>query len=141
VRELPGHCWGTFGRTRQELPIAWARLGLVGKLMVGRWRLLTSGGDTAEWAERVVGWHETRGAIEEYFRLLRTGTRIKGRRLRLADVLVKCPAFDAITAWQVFSLARPARETPAEDLLNEDEREMIGAFVQRRQLRPPATEF
>ena len=109
--------------------------------MAGRWRLLTSGCETAEWAERVVGWHETRGAIEEYFRLLRTGTRIKGRRQRQADVLVKCLAFDAITAWQVFSLARHAREAPAENLLNEDEREMIGAFVQRRQLRPSATEF
>ncbi len=39
-----------------------------------------------------------------------------------------------------FNLARHARdalETPAEDLRTEDEREMIGAFVVRRQLRPP----
>ena len=48
---------------------------------------------------------------------------------------MKCLAFDAITAWQVFSLARHGRdapETPAEDLLSEDERAMIGAFVQSR---------
>ena len=29
---------------------------------------------TAEWAERLVGWYERRWAIEEYFRLLKTGT-------------------------------------------------------------------
>ena len=32
---------------------------------------------------------------------------------------------------------RDAPETPAEDLLTGDEREMIEAFVERRQLRPP----
>ena len=106
------------------------------------WLLVSSeGSPTAEWAERIVGWYEARWGIEEYFRLLKTGTRIEDRRLREADALVKCLAFDAITAWQVFSLARQARdapETPAEDLLSGDEREMIGAFIERRQLRPPA---
>ena len=106
------------------------------------WLLVSSEGEaTAEWAARIVGWYETRWGIEEYFRLLKTGTRIEDRRLREADALVKCLMFDAITAWQVFSLARYARdapETPAEDLLTADEREMIGAFVERRQLRPPA---
>ena len=88
-----------------------------------------------------MGWYEQRWGIEEYFRLLKTGTRIEDRRLREADALVKCLAFDAITAWQVFSLGRYARdapETPAEELLTEDERTMIGAFVERRRLRPPA---
>ena len=88
-----------------------------------------------------MGWYEQRWAIEEYFRLLKTGTRIEDRRLREADALVKGLAFDAITAWQVFSLARHARDapqTPAEDLPAQDERAMIGAFVERRQLRPAA---
>ncbi|MXY70035.1 MAG: IS4 family transposase [Acidobacteriia bacterium] len=106
------------------------------------WLLVSSeGAATAEWAERIVGWYEQRWAIEEYFRLLKTGTRIEDRRLREADALVKCLAFDAITAWQVFSLARHARDapqTPAEDLLTQDELAMIGAFVERRQLRPAA---
>ena len=106
------------------------------------WLLVSSEGEpTAEWAERIVGWYEKRWGIEEYFRLLKTGTRIEDRRLREADALVKCLVFDAITAWQVFSLARYARdapETPAEELLTGDERAMIGAFVERRQLRPPA---
>ena len=41
----------------------------------------------------------------------------------------------------MFSLARHARDAPetlAEELLTADEREMIGAFVERRQLLPPA---
>ena len=107
-----------------------------------KWLLVSSeGATTAEWAERIVGWYEQRWAIEEYFRPLKTGTRIEDRRLREADALVKCLAFDAITAWQVFSLARHARDapqTPPEDLLRQDERAMIGAFVERRQLRPAA---
>ena len=106
------------------------------------WLLVSSeGAATAEWAERTVGWHEQRWAIEEYFRLLKTGTRIEARRLREADALVKCLAFDAITAWHVLSLARHARdapETPAQDLLSGDERAMTGAFAEPRQLRPAA---
>ncbi len=61
---------------------------------------------------------------------------------RLAEQLgLALPPVRAIAAWQVFSLApyaRDALETPAQDLLRGDEREMIGAFVERRQLRPPA---
>ena len=98
-----------------------------------KWLLVSSeGAATAEWAERIVGWYEQRWATEEYFRLLKTGAQIKDRQLREADALVKCSAFDAITAWQVFSLARHARDAPqtaAEDLLTQDERAMIGAFV------------
>ena len=80
----------------------------------------SEGGPTAESAERIVGWYEQRWAIEEYFRRLKTGKRIADRRLREADALLKCQAFDAITACQVFSLGRYARDAPetqAEDLL------------------------
>ena len=71
------------------------------------WLLVSSeGGPTAEWAERIVGWYEARWSIEEYFRVLKSGTRIEDRRLQEADALVKCLAFDAITAWRVCSLDR-----------------------------------
>ena len=97
------------------------------------WTLVASEGrPTAEWAERIVGWYERRWGIEEYFRLLKSGTRIEDRRLRDADALVKCLALDAITAWQVFSLARYAREspdTPADQVLSADERRMIAAVA------------
>ena len=106
------------------------------------WLLVSSeGGPTAGWAERIVGWYEQSWGSAECFRLLQTGTRIEDRRLREVDALVNGQVFDAITAWQVFSLARHARdapETPVQDSLSGDEREMIGAFVERRQLRPLA---
>ena len=72
-----------------------------------RWLLLSSEGDaTAEWAVRICGWYETRWSIEEYFRALKTGTCIENRRLDDADGLRKSLAFDAITAWRMFELAR-----------------------------------
>ena len=106
------------------------------------WLLVSSeGGATAEWAERIVGWYEARWGIEEYFRVLKTGTRIEDRRLQEADALVKCLAFDAITAWQVFSLERYARDepdTPAAEVLSEGEREVIRIVVRAERLLPPA---
>ena len=99
------------------------------------------GGPTAEWAERIVGWYEARWGIEEYFRVLKSGTRIEDRRLQDADALVKCLAFDAITAWRVFNLdryARDAPDTPADDVLSGDERQVIGLVVQAERLLPPA---
>ena len=106
------------------------------------WLLVSSeGGETAEWAERIVGWYEARWGIEEYFRVLKMGTRIEDRRLLEADALVKCLAFDAVTAWRVFSLDRYARdepETPAAEVLTEDEREVIGVVVRGERLLPPA---
>ena len=106
------------------------------------WLLLSSeGGPTAEWAERIVGWYEARWGIEEYFRVLKSGTRIEDRRLQDADALVKCLAFDAVTAWRVCNLdryARDAPETPAGEVLTEDERQVIGAVVRAERLQPPS---
>ena len=106
------------------------------------WLLVSSeGGPTAEWAERIVGWYEARWGIEEYFRVLKSGTRIEDRRLQEADALVKCLAFDAVTAWRVFSLdryARDAPDTPADEVLTDDERQVIGLVVQAERLLPPA---
>ena len=106
------------------------------------WLLVSSeGGPTAEWAERIVGWYEARWGIEEYFRVLKSGTRIEDRRLQEADALVKCLAFDAITAWRVFSLdryARDAPDTPADEVLTDDERQVIGLMVRAEGLLPPA---
>ena len=82
------------------------------------WLLLSSeGGRTAEWAERIVD-----------------------RRLRDAQALGKCLAFDAITAWRVFSLERYARdapETPAEEVLTADELAVIEQVAEAEQVRPP----
>ena len=106
------------------------------------WLLVSSeGGASAEWAERIVGWYEARWSIEEFFRLLKSGTRIEDRRLQTATALQKCLVFDAITAWRVFSLDRYARDrpdTPADQVLTATEREVIARVVQAEDLRPPA---
>ena len=105
------------------------------------WLLVSSeGGATAEWAERIVGWYEARWGVEEYFRVLKSGARIEDRKLRDADALAKCLAFDAVTAWRVFSLdryARDAPETPVEQVLSADERQVIGTLVRGQRLLPP----
>ena len=105
------------------------------------WLLVSSeGAPTAEWAERIVGWYEARWGIEEYFRVLKSGTRIEDRRLQETDALVKCLAFDAITAWRVCSLdryARDAPDTPATEVLSDDERQVIGTVVRAERLLPP----
>ena len=105
------------------------------------WLLLSSeGAATAQWAERIVSWYERRWGIEEYFRLLKTGTRIEDRRLRDAEALGKCLVFDAITAWRVFSLERYARDapdTPAEEVLTADEMAVIEGVTEAERLRPP----
>ena len=105
------------------------------------WLLLSSEGQrTAQWAERIAQWYERRWAIEEYFRLLKMGTRIEDRRLRDAAALGKCLVFDAITAWRVFSLERYARdapETPAEQVLTADELAVIEEVTEAERLRPP----
>ena len=63
------------------------------------WVLLTTEGSAdAETAKTVLAWYERRWTIEEYFRVLKTGTRVEDRRLDHADDLRKCLAFDAITA-------------------------------------------
>ena len=106
------------------------------------WLLVSSeGAATAESAERIVRWYEARWSIEEFFRLLKSGTRIEDRRLQTAAALEKCLAFDAITAWRVFSLDRYARDrpdTPADQVLTATEREVIARVVQAEGLLPPA---
>jgi len=105
------------------------------------WLLLsTLGGPSEPWARRIVRWYEARWGIEEFFRVLKSGARIEDRRLRTAQALQKCLAFDAITAWQVFSLARYAREapdTPAAEVLTRDEMRVIWAQVKAKRLLPP----
>ncbi len=57
-------------------------------------------------------WYEKRWLIEEFFGGLKVGTRIKDRKLNLADDLRKCLAFDAVTASRVMSIERLARSMP-----------------------------
>ncbi len=109
------------------------------------WLLLTTeGGPDAENALRVAGWCERRWLIEEWFAAVKTGTRIKGRRLNAADDLRRYLAFDAITACTVMSverLARSAPDTPARTVVHLDEIHVLAVHMakpnHRRQRGPP----
>ena len=81
------------------------------------WLLLTTerpaeGETDAMHAATVLDWYRRRWTIETWFRTLKTGTRIKDRRLDSADDLRKCLAFDAVTAVHVADLTVLARERP-----------------------------
>ena len=109
------------------------------------WVLLTTEGSAdAETAKTVLAWYERRWTIEEYFRVLKTGTRVEDRRLDHADDLRKCLAFDAITACHVFDLERMARDkpdTPANLVVADDEIVILGvrlkAYGIHRARSPP----
>ena len=91
-------------------------------------------------ARTVADLYRHRWKIEFLFRVLKTGARIEDRRLREADALVRCFAFDAVTAWRVFSLqwyARDEPDTPAAEVLSDDEREVIGLLVRAERPLPP----
>ena len=72
--------------------------------------------------------------------MLKSGMHIEDRKLRTPDALKKCLAFDAVTALQMFSLARYARDapdTPVEEVPTPDQREVIGTLVNKQHLLPP----
>ena len=67
-----------------------------------RWLLLcTEGEATADNALRILHWYRRRWVVEEFFRVLKSGIRIEERRFDEVKDLLKCLAFDAITAWRV----------------------------------------
>ncbi len=109
------------------------------------WLLLTTEGEaTEENALRIAGWHERRWLIEEWFAAVKTGTRIKDRRLNAADDLRRCLAFDAITACTVMSVERLVRsvpDTPARTVVHEDEIRVLAVHMSkpnhRKQRGPP----
>ncbi len=74
------------------------------------WLLLcTEGEAVAENALRICQWYETRWGIEEYFRVLKSGCEIEKRQFDDTEAMIKCMAFDSITAWRVFDLQRRAK--------------------------------
>ncbi len=109
------------------------------------WLLLATFGDaTPDHALQLVTWYEKRWLIEEYFGALKVGTRIKDRKLNLADDLRKCLAFDAVTACTVMSIERLARsmpDAPARTVVHMDEITVLAIHMSmpnhRRQRGPP----
>ena len=89
------------------------------------WLLLTTerqaeGQSPEQQAATILDWYRRRWTIETWFRTLKTGRRIKGRRLDHADDLRKCIAFAVITACHVADLtvlAQERPETPATEIV------------------------
>ena len=113
------------------------------------WLLLTTerpaeGEADAFHAGTVLDWYRRRWTIETWFRTLKTGTRIKDRRLDHADDLRKCLAFDAITACRVADitvLAREHPETPATEVFPVEDIDLLRAMLEEqghRDVAPPA---
>ena len=103
-----------------------------------QWLLLTTerpaeGEADAVHAATVLGWYRLRWTIETWFRTLKTGTRIKDRRLDSADDLRKCLAFDAVTAVHVADitvLARERPETPATEAFPEEDVDLLHTVLE-----------
>ena len=102
------------------------------------WLLLTTerpadGEVAAVHAATVLDWYRKRWTIETWFRTLKTGTRIKGRRLDHADDLRKCLAFDAVTAVHVADLtvlARERPETPATEVFPPEDIDLLHTILE-----------
>jgi hypothetical protein len=95
------------------------------------WMLLTTVDVSSfEQATERLGWYATRWGIEVYHRTLKSGCRIKDRRLENADRLESCLAIDLVVAWRIYRLNKQARETPeapCDQLLNETEWKVLCA--------------
>ncbi|MCY4431026.1 MAG: IS4 family transposase [Rhodospirillales bacterium] len=102
------------------------------------WLLLTTerpaeGEEAAVHAATVLDWYRRRWTIETWFRTLKTGIRIKDRRLDSADDLRKCLAFDAVTAVHVADLtvlARERPETPATEVFPEEDIDLLHTMLE-----------
>ncbi len=73
---------------------------------------------------RLCKWYETRWGIEEYFRTLKSGSKIENRQFLTTSALLKSLVFDAITAWRVFDLHRRAKlepDLPAKQVIDPEE--------------------
>ena len=102
------------------------------------WLLLTTerpaeGETDGMHAATVLDWYRRRWTVETWFRTLKTGTRIKDRRLDSADDLRKCLAFDAVTAVHVADLtvlARERPETPATEVFPEEDVDLLHTLLE-----------
>ncbi len=102
------------------------------------WLLLTTehppeGAEDAMHAVAVLDWYRTRWSVGTWFRTLKTGTRIRDRRLDAADDLRKCLAFDAVTACRVADLtvlAREHPETPATGVFPEEDVDLLHTLLE-----------
>lgn len=95
--------------------------------------------DLPEQVLQVVDWYRARWTIEEYFKALKTGCAIEKRQLSDLHGLSNALALLAPIAWRLLLLRNDARdqpETPATNVLDPDEIEVLRAAVVKRRRLP-----
>ncbi|MHC4854303.1 MAG: IS4 family transposase [Planctomycetota bacterium] len=108
------------------------------------WMLLTTV-ETATFDQACerLRWYAGRWGIEVYHRTLKSGCRIKDRKLARADRLETCLAIDMVIAWRLFWLTHQGRETPdmpCDIILAEEEWQALHAYIHQEPPpeQPPA---
>ena len=89
----------------------------------------------AMFATTLLDWYRKRWTIETWFKTLKTGTRMKDRRLDTASDLQKCRAFDAVTACRVADITERAREhpeLPATDMYSRVDIELLHTLLKHQ---------
>ena len=84
-------------------------------------------------AATVLDWYRRRWTVETWFKTLKTGTRIRDRRLDSAGDLRKCLAFDAVTAVHVADITVMARErpgTPATEVFPKEDIDLLRTLLE-----------
>jgi len=77
------------------------------------WKLLTTlPVESAEDAQRCVGWYSKRWKIEVMHRVLKTGCKVEERQMQTASRLRPMIAIDLVTACYLMGLSGAARQTP-----------------------------
>ena len=77
------------------------------------WMLLTSLPiETFEQAQTIVGWYRARWEIEVFFRVLKSGCKVKELRLEKDERIEKALAVYMIIAWHLHNMTMIAREEP-----------------------------
>ena len=78
-----------------------------------QWMLLTSLPiETLAHAQTVIGWYKVRWEIEIYFRVLKSGCKVKELRLETDERIEKALAVYMIIAWRLHNITMIARENP-----------------------------
>ncbi|MDE0102906.1 MAG: hypothetical protein OXN89_11045 [Bryobacterales bacterium] len=96
-----------------------------------------AGGLSKLWARLSVCRCEAGWGIGEFLRALKGGLRIDDRRLRTAKPPKESLAFDVITTWRTYSLARYAPHTLTEYGLKSDEKRVTWGQMQCKWPLPP----
>jgi hypothetical protein len=93
------------------------------------WRLLTSlEVNSSEDAQRILSWYQKRWAIEELFKIVKSGCRAEQAQFHTSGRLEKYTTLSLIVAWRIYYLVhinRVAPDAPASSVMTESEIETL----------------